>query len=289
MAVAQVGILINTQEVNFGNSSTELGEGIFPLSSLNNEDYEIIKLAGGASFYSIPNIYLSEVTNQHTWMKEIYESLFQGFIGSTGNIPFEEEDAQGTSPLIRLSEAIFEKNKKEASDILLATREALNAWSAINKRRELREEFEKIFKSPGPEKWELAEHLKKIADADSLVQSALDQFQERGNEERLILASALLESYGRAALHSLYNLAHKGVPECEYFIDTLANLAADPSLLEPMFGLLQEWSRHPQKDVRLKLLEISDSLPKELRTLMLNNLVNDQDEEVSELAREILQ
>lgn len=146
--------------------------------------------------------------------------------------------------------------------------------------------FEQAFAARGSERDEFVERLIKGASAESVAKAAIEQFRHRGNAERLMLAAALLERYGHAALLPLRNMGRGRLPESEYFVDTLVNLAEDPSLFEPMIELLRIWSEHPEKSVRLRLIDVSDALRPPLMKRLLNRLVDDQDEEVAEAARE---
>jgi len=153
----------------------------------------------------------------------------------------------------------------------------------------IRDAFEEVFLEPRQDRQALAHRLLAVTDAESVLRAALDQFNERGNAERLMLASTLLELYGRAALRPLSRIARAGAPECEYFVDTVASLAADPALFEPISELLQIWARHPARAVRLRLVEVSDALPRALGSWLLNVLADDRDEEISTTAQGHLQ
>lgn len=150
-------------------------------------------------------------------------------------------------------------------------------------------EFEKVFAATGQNKWYLAEKLRKHANVESLITVALHQFQERGNEERLVLAASMLESYGRVAIRVLRYMAEKNIPESEYFIDTLANLADETDYSDSIDELLALWASHKSKHVRSRLIEISQFLPDSLTLTLLTNLAKDKDEEISEAAKEILE
>ncbi len=153
----------------------------------------------------------------------------------------------------------------------------------------IREEFERLFAARGSARDQLARRLLSVTDAESLVRAAFDQYKERGNAERLVLAASLLEEYRHAAMRPLRSMARASAPECEYFVDALADLAEDVSSYEATADLLGSWSKHPVKDVRLRLIDVSDALPRPLRHWMLSELVNDADDEVAEAAREQLQ
>jgi hypothetical protein len=208
------------------------------------------------------------------------------------------ETVANETPLARTTtsvERIFETQQGSGLDDLQGTPDDLVEWSTYGtdvrepQAAVIRDEFEKLFEARGYERDRLAQRLLSLTDAESLVQAAFDQFRERGNAERLVLVAALLEEYGHAAIRPLRRLARAGAPECEYFIDALADLAEDASFYESTAELLRIWSKHPVRDVRLRLVDVSNAFPRPLRNWMLNVLVDDSDEEVSEAAREYLQ
>lgn len=149
-------------------------------------------------------------------------------------------------------------------------------------------EFEKVFAATGQERWHLAENLRKHANVESLITVALHQFHERGNEERLVIAASMLERYGRAAIRVLRNMAEKNIPESEYFVDTLVNLADETDLSDSIGELIENWAAHSSRHVRSRLIEVSQLLPDDLKLSLLTELTKDKDEEISETAREIL-
>ncbi|MEW6741709.1 MAG: hypothetical protein AB1486_03030 [Planctomycetota bacterium] len=153
----------------------------------------------------------------------------------------------------------------------------------------VREAFRKVFAaSSAAERRQLAQCLQRTVLPELVLQAALDEYRERGNAERLLLAASILEEYGEAALRPLTQMARVGAPECEYFLDALANLASDRSLFQSVRHALRDWSQHPDKAVRLGLVEIADAIPPALKAYLLNALADDSDEEVSGAARELL-
>jgi len=192
-------------------------------------------------------------------------------------------------------EPISSAHQGSALDDLQGTPDDLIEWSIYGtdvrgpEPAAIHDAFEQVFAARGVKRDQLARRLLSVADAESLVQAAFDQFKERGNAERLVLAAALLEEYRHAAVRPLRSMARASVPECEYFVDVLPDLAQDASLFDSTTELLRSWSKHPVRDVRLRLLDVSDAFPRSLRNWLLNVLVDDKDHEVSEAAREHLE
>ena len=94
-----------------------------------------------------------------------------------------------------------------------------------------------------------------FADPGEVITVALHEFRLYGYEGRLLLAASLLSRYGERAWPVLASLAKSGLPECEFFVSTIARLEGiccrerlnamidlarnpDPSIREARDGLL---------------------------------------------------
>lgn len=152
----------------------------------------------------------------------------------------------------------------------------------------VRKVFDEFGKAGIAERETTAARLREIADPKSLVRIAMESFSAKGNAERLLFAAEVLEGYGRDALLVLESLGASGLEECEYFVETLAGLAQDPLLRARMADVLEAWSRHAARDVRLSLLEVSEDLPTPLRKTLLTSLSQDPDKDIARTALELL-
>jgi len=154
---------------------------------------------------------------------------------------------------------------------------------------EVREIFVRYVASHATERKNFIRQLEKAGTPDSILDVALDEFREKGNEKRLIKAADLLRRFGRAAIQPLERLGRAGAAECEYFLDLLADLAEDESLAEPLEDLLSTWSRHPLREIREQLLDVNDAFPAPVRNMLLQRLAKDIDETIAERAIDLLE
>lgn len=149
-------------------------------------------------------------------------------------------------------------------------------------------EFETLFAAHGEERDRHAKRIQQIADPDSILKVAFASFAEKGNAERLVLAADLLGAYGARGLRSLQKLTRSGARECEYFVDTIATLAQDPSLAGDMKDLLVQWAKHPISSVRHQLSDVLDTLPASLRRHALNALAHEASADIAATAGNVV-
>jgi hypothetical protein len=118
---------------------------------------------------------------------------------------------------------------------------------------------------------------------DTILTTALAEYQKYGNEERLVLAASLVADIGTDALPALRVLARSRSPECEIFVTVIANLRG--IRLEERLEVLAEFASNPGSDVRYSLLEALRALPTDAIMPLLTTLSTDADEEIASKAQ----
>jgi hypothetical protein len=130
--------------------------------------------------------------------------------------------------------------------------------------------------------------LIQLASPHLLLTAALAEFRDKGDAGRLVGAANLLRQLGSSGLEAMRQLGRSRTPLAEYFVGALIDLADDPATADAAAGLVNEWGRHPSRDVRLRLIEASPDLPKALRATIQSALAEDADDEIAQTARDLL-
>jgi hypothetical protein len=126
----------------------------------------------------------------------------------------------------------------------------------------------------------------KAMTAEQLLQTALDAYrQSDGYEKDLIDVAWKMEQIGCDSWSALRKLVEDNESEVEYFLDAVLRLngiAATPKLL-----LLTIAARNPCPNVRNRLLELLDEMPRDTRKSVLAELTNENrpDDTVTERAK----
>lgn len=138
---------------------------------------------------------------------------------------------------------------------------------------------------------ELREYIYKalldLEEPSIILSTALNEYDNFGNAERLVLAASLLEAIGVNAFPVLRVMARSNRAECDFFIHAITHLSGVSS--HDRLTALTDLARNPHADVRYSLPEAlrffspQDALP------LLQMLSVDEDEDIADEAREYLE
>ncbi|MCH7989373.1 MAG: HEAT repeat domain-containing protein [Planctomycetes bacterium] len=123
------------------------------------------------------------------------------------------------------------------------------------------------------------------ASPESILNSALSEYRQKGNEERLVFASSLLGDFGRQALKPLKTLVASSSPECEYFVLLIPYLAGISS--SEKIELLTKLAKNEDVDVRFCVVEALREIEPQSDTFPVwKILAEDEDEEIRYQAKD---
>lgn len=197
-------------------------------------------------------------------------------------------DLQHVMDLLRLIQQ--PRSSDTSGAIRRSTSEAVDA-EAIRRAYQdpVRDAFKRWFAARGmSEKRVALAQLESVGNVDSIVAAAFDEFENRGNAERLVAAADLLQRRGADSLPRLQQLIHSGISEGEYFIEAIVNIAQNSLSTDGADHLLEACVRHPERNVRFRVADNADALPDSIRAALLQRLTTDSDERVSDAAKDAL-
>lgn len=125
------------------------------------------------------------------------------------------------------------------------------------------------------------EALLTLKDPCSILQAAFSEYDRTGRQRFLSLAVSLLEQLGQVAWPVLQKLARSPRPECELFVDAIAN--CEGVALEDRVKALQDLFRRSDPDVQSRVSEALTELGSTLNPHVLQ--VNRPDEREGQQAR----
>ncbi len=125
-----------------------------------------------------------------------------------------------------------------------------------------------------------------ISDPEELTDVALEQYRQRGYEERLSLVASLLGDMGRRSWPALRVLASNAGPESEYFVSVIASL--DGVSPREKIAALAKMARSCDLDVLWGILNVLQNYPELRSPDTLLPLVTTYDEQLNEEAKELL-
>ncbi|WP_428265078.1 hypothetical protein [Haliangium sp.] len=119
-------------------------------------------------------------------------------------------------------------------------------------------------------------------DAETLLAAGLQEYDEKGNQDRLRLITSLLREKGREAIHVLRQVAGNPFDGQEAFVDLIAyNEWIAPG---ERVRMLQRLARSANADTRWRVLHVATELPTDMGAPLLKQLCEDEDEEIREEA-----
>ncbi|HTR51107.1 MAG TPA: hypothetical protein VMJ10_10410, partial [Kofleriaceae bacterium] len=121
--------------------------------------------------------------------------------------------------------------------------------------------------------------------AQTVIDTAVADYREHGNERRLSLAASLLGDMGLHAAESLRRLFSTGAAESEYFVDVA--FCARDILPGELAQIAYTLATNPHADVRRRLLTNLHEHDRIDARLVLRTLCDDEEEDIACLAREL--
>lgn len=125
-------------------------------------------------------------------------------------------------------------------------------------------------------------------DAESVLRVALEEFDQHGNDDRIVLAAVVLDALGRQSIPALQKLASKNSPEAEYFVETAVNLARRHRDATDAQQILYQLAFNPSEEVRERLADSLVDVRIEVAAPILSVLRQDSCEEVAAAAEDSL-
>lgn len=150
---------------------------------------------------------------------------------------------------------------------------------------ELREVFDALYQARGETRNIYISKMIKEYDPIDLLNSARKEFQEKGNQDRMLLIVNLLRELKEASLTAIQTIVDSTSDDVEYFIELIVELAEEHEIARQM---LKHLTKHPSKDVRLRLLSAARYLPPCMREKILKILSNDPDTTIKIEAMELI-
>jgi hypothetical protein len=138
-------------------------------------------------------------------------------------------------------------------------------------------------KTRGKDRDRIYEALLLLAEPETILDVALDEYHRYGNEEHLAMAASLLADIGARALPALWALVRSGRPECEMFVPVIAHLRGVS--VQSRLALLAQVASNPSTDVRYGLLEALRAFSPHHVIPLLRTLSHDGDTEIADEAR----
>jgi hypothetical protein len=160
----------------------------------------------------------------------------------------------------------------------------LNLVSPVEATRWL---FPHLVKARGKLRERVYEALLDLREPETMLSSALQEYETYGNAERLALTASLLEACGAQTFPVLRVLARSSRPECDFFTSVIAHL--DGVSIHERLAALTDLANNPHTDVRHSLLEVLHVFPSHEVIPLLQVLSHDKDENIAEEARDYLE
>ena len=117
-----------------------------------------------------------------------------------------------------------------------------------------------------------AQAILSFADPGEVFAVALREFRLYGYEGRLLLAASLLSRFGERSWPLLAFLAKSGLPECEYFVSTIARLEAVSS--RERLNALIDLARNPDPSIRERVMDALEGYSEEEAAKVLNAIAS---------------
>ena len=125
-------------------------------------------------------------------------------------------------------------------------------------------------------------------DPEGVLRVALEEFDEHGNDDRIVLAADVLSRLGNRSVTALQSLADRRGPEAEYFVETAVRLARRYLDAPSAHVLLGQISLNPSDDVRERLAVALADAPRALAYPLLSKLASDDNDDVASAAEDAL-
>jgi hypothetical protein len=105
-------------------------------------------------------------------------------------------------------------------------------------------------------------------EAEKIISNALERYRKPdGYEGYLVDAAWQLEQIGSEAMSALEALMHSRAPECEFFLGAVVRMRGVTK--QQRLTALVEAAKHPDTNVRSRLMELIDEMPNDMRVAIL--------------------
>ncbi len=111
-----------------------------------------------------------------------------------------------------------------------------------------------------------------FADPGEVIALALHKFRLYGYEGRLVLAASLLSRFGERSWPVLASLAKSGLPECEYFVSTIARLDGISS--RERLNAMIDLARNPDPSIRERVMDVLEGYSEQEAAEVLNAIAS---------------
>lgn len=146
----------------------------------------------------------------------------------------------------------------------------------------VRTAFDRLFTQRSSRAEQLFDEVAQRTNPQTLLRIALEEFETKGNQDRLQMCARALAAMGRRAATTFVAIANSSLEEQSAFVDAIV-LAEFFSISERR-DLMAKLARSSVEDTRWRLLDVVDCLPLEYQDEILRILETDQIADLAEQA-----